>query len=129
MHWSKRLVFFLTLLAFLSNLALANASNLTKKEKLPSVKHGQKQFNSISNQEPLWLFTEAQEEFEESEFESDHNLDLDLILPIFQSSCGLELHTTLPRTSSIELNFSDGMVQLWSRSFQKIIIYNQVFRI
>ena len=129
MHWSKRLVFFLTLLAFLSNLALANASNLTKKEKLPSVKHGQKQFNSISNQEPFWLFTEALEEFEESEFESDHNLDLDLILPIFQSSFGLELHTTLPRTSSIELNFSDGMVQLWSRSFQKIIIYNQVFRI
>jgi hypothetical protein len=129
MHWSKRLVFFLTLLAFLSNLALANAVNLTKKEKLPSVKHGQKQFNAISNQEPLWLFTEAQEEFEESEFESDHNLDLDLIPPIVPIYLDWELLSSIPKACTTQLNYNAGLVQLWCRSFQKIIIYNQVFRI
>lgn len=129
MHWSKRLLFFLTLLAFLSNLALANASHLTKKEKLPSVKHGQKQFNGISNQEPLWLCTEAQEEFEESEFESDHHLDFDLEFPIDPIYLGSKLLTSIPNVCNTQLNFSAGLVQLWCRSFQKIIIYNQVFRI
>lgn len=129
MHWSKRLLFFLTLLAFLSNLALANASNLTKKEKLPSVKHGQKQFNGISNQEPLWLFTEALEEFEESEFESDHHLDFDLVVPIVPIYLGGKLLISIPKACNTQLNFSAGLVQLWCRSFQKIIIYNQVFRI
>jgi len=82
MHWSKRAIFFVTLLAFLSNItfgmSLPVGTNLNQKAAAEQV--NQAQYKHPTNAYFSFSTCEFLEEIEEAEQESEQDADLDFCL-------------------------------------------------
>lgn len=127
MHWSKRIVFLFTLLAFLSNLALALPTETNPHIQLNKDLNNKAQYEKHKPSEPCWLAVEAQEELEEAELEADlkNEFSTDLLtgytaFPAFQNTFQPYFYTT---------KYLPGAVRNWGWSSISLNIFFQVFRI
>lgn len=128
MHWSKRIVFLFTLLAFLSNMAFALPvspgllqPNQTRDQKAQLEKH----------QDPAlsWFATEALEELEEAEYESEPDLKASLTSDqlVFHQVEFTDHQYHLPYI--VPTKYRPGAIRNWSWSSISLNIFFQVFRI
>lgn len=131
MHWSKRLVFLLTLFAFLSNLSFGMAIPGVRSTQHAglSISSAQDKFQQKSNKDFAMSTCECLEEIEESELESDADpcadtKDLACAVQGFIDFY-LQQNNDHQRTATFQL----GEFRTWLWSSQKVIVHFQVFRI
>lgn len=131
MHWSKRLVFLLTLVAFLSNLSFGMAIPGIKSTQQAglSISSTQDKFQQKSNKDFAMSTCECLEEIEESELESD----VDPCAATKDLTCAVQgfLNFYLQQNNDHQCaaTFQLGAFRTWLWSNQKIIVHFQVFRI
>ncbi|MFM8963615.1 MAG: hypothetical protein ACKOGD_07225 [Sphingomonadales bacterium] len=128
MHWSKRVVFLVTLLAFLSNMAFALPANtgFLKPNGNPDQKA---QLEKHQDPALSWFAAEALEELEEAEFESDADLKASLTSDQWNLNRFVLTHYHNPHYYLAPTKYRPGAVTNWSWLKVPIIIYFQDFRI
>lgn len=131
MHWSKRLVFLLTLVAFLSNLSFGMTIpgvRSTQQAGL-SISSAQDKFQQKSNKDFAMTTCECLEEIEESELESD----LDPGSATKDPTCAVQgfigFYLQQNNDHQHAAKFQVGAFRTWLWSNQKVIVHFQVFRI
>ncbi len=128
MHWSKRFVFLLTLLAFLSNMAFALpvSPGLLQPDQTLDQKA---QLEKHQNPALSWFATEALEELEEAEYESEPDLKASLTSDqlVFHQVVFTDHQYHNPYIAPTK--YRPGVVGNWRWSKLSITIFFQVFRI
>jgi hypothetical protein len=127
-HWTKRSIFFVTLVAFLSNLAFG-MSVFNVQEPSRSLGNSGTKFQQKSSADLTFSAFEALEELEE--FEQETDLDLDAASKVVcsqnQSSFAIGFHFQNRLSNSAVFEQDAFRTWLWLK--QTIFIHFQVFRI
>lgn len=131
MHWSKRFVFLLTLLAFLSNMAFALPYNLEVATRLQTHQKLNQAIKHHTSSDFKFLVFEAQEESEEFEIECQTKSDLKkqfTCTQFAQKFLGYTFHQ-FPDETPLRTKYYPGAIRNWNWSTVPVTIYFQVFRI
>lgn len=131
MHWSKRLVFLLTLVAFLSNLSFGMAIpgfRSTQQARL-SVSSTHHKFQQKSDKDLTVNTCECLEEIEESELESDADPCADTKDLTCAVQGFIDFYLQQNNDHRHAATFQLGAFRTWLWSNQKVIVHFQVFRI